>query len=254
MIVHPLVDEDVKEIINIAESLFSREFTDLHDEMILLQSAGCNGRTDDWMCAGGTRMAAAHAVLRLPWAWLTISEAGYSKKSVTFIEAESGPYHHSSAESEHEWFETPFESSYSSQHKLWITYLMSDWLASIPAARPPPGRIPNFNNPESRANEAIITTAASLGLMLIFVSLRMYRKVRQHQSFNGSDCEYQFSNRRLFANGWQMPVWSPRWVFCPRRRCNGMSDLINIRFYPSRFQRSSWTVSFPGWSWHAQTN
>ena len=92
MIVHPQVDGNVKEIVNIVESLFCQQSTELHDEMILLQLAGWNGETDDWMCAGGTRMVwtrsgthacllpgclkrsfvtGAHAVLHSPWAWLT---------------------------------------------------------------------------------------------------------------------------------------------------------------------------------------
>ncbi|KAL8722484.1 MAG: hypothetical protein Q9225_001048 [Loekoesia sp. 1 TL-2023] len=49
--------------------------------------------------------------------------------------------------------------------------------ASLPALPPPAGMQANFENPQSRAYLTVIPCAAIVGLMIIFVFIRMYTKV-----------------------------------------------------------------------------
>lgn len=50
-------------------------------------------------------------------------------------------------------------------------------LAIKPALNPPPGVTSNFINPETRANEFVITVSIALAVVLVFVSLRLYAKI-----------------------------------------------------------------------------
>lgn len=132
-------------------------------------------------------------------------------------------------------------------------YSMNDILAHVPLVIPPPGTISNFINPASRATLLIVPNTVSLALMLLFVSLRIYSKVRHHRSFDGSDCKYHLVNREPCVNDWQMPVCSRRWTLPPLRRCSRSSDQINIRFWSSLPRRSPWAVGFSYW-WYEHSN
>lgn len=62
-----------------------------------------------------------------------------------------------------------------------------DW--NVPAMAPPPGVIPNFKNPESKAYESITTTAVCVSLMMPFFALRIYSRVFVTRSLGWDDCE-----------------------------------------------------------------
>ena len=47
-------------------------------------------------------------------------------------------------------------------------------IQDIPALKPPPGVIPNFDHPYSSACLMLVIIAIALPLMLIFVTLRIY--------------------------------------------------------------------------------
>lgn len=59
----------------------------------------------------------------------------------------------------------------------------------IPLASPPPGVIPNYANPESRAYETIIVVTISLSLMFPFFLLRVYSRVFITRSIGWDDCK-----------------------------------------------------------------
>ena len=63
-------------------------------------------------------------------------------------------------------------------------------LADEPSASPPPGVSVNFNTSDTRAPMAIAVTSGFMGLMFIFVSIRVYVKVRIDKKATWDDCEY----------------------------------------------------------------
>lgn len=63
-------------------------------------------------------------------------------------------------------------------------------LADEPSASPPPGVLVNFNVSDTRAPMAIAVTSSFMGLMFIFVSIRIYVKVRIDKRATWDDCEY----------------------------------------------------------------
>lgn len=130
---------------------------------------------------------------------------------------------------------------------------MNDYLANVPVVIPPPGTISNFNNPASRATLVIVPNTVSLALMLLFVSLRIYSKVRHHRSFDGSDCKYHLVNREPCVKDWQMPVCSRRWTLPSLRQCSRSSDRIKISFWPSLLWRSPSAVGF-SYCWDEHSN
>lgn len=60
--------------------------------------------------------------------------------------------------------------------------------ATIPALQPPPGIQSNFKTPENQAYLTIIPCAAIVGVMIIFVFIRMYTKVYTLKSVGWDDC------------------------------------------------------------------
>lgn len=66
-----------------------------------------------------------------------------------------------------------------------------DWsaLEHIPALPPPPGVQSNFENPETREGLAKIIVSLTYGLMLIFLAMRIYTRVRITNSLGIDDCE-----------------------------------------------------------------
>ncbi|GAP83174.2 hypothetical protein SAMD00023353_0401820 [Rosellinia necatrix] len=65
----------------------------------------------------------------------------------------------------------------------------ADWslLRQIPALPPPPGVQPDFNTTESRAELARIVVSLTYGLMLIFLAMRIYTRVRITNSMGADD-------------------------------------------------------------------
>jgi hypothetical protein len=71
-------------------------------------------------------------------------------------------------------------------------------LANTPLFPPPPGVVSNFVNPENRGGILIAVSAVCLALLLIFVPLRLYTRIRITQSFGLDDGEHAlFSPRTL---------------------------------------------------------
>ena len=63
-------------------------------------------------------------------------------------------------------------------------------LADEPSAPPPPGVSVNFNTPDTRAPMAIAVTSSFMGIMFIFITIRIYVKVRIDKRATWDDCEY----------------------------------------------------------------
>ena len=63
--------------------------------------------------------------------------------------------------------------------------------ADIPGMAPPPGVMPNYVDPYNRGY--LITSVGSLllGLMMVFVFVRVYVKVRIQKRFSWDDCALQ---------------------------------------------------------------
>lgn len=62
-------------------------------------------------------------------------------------------------------------------------------LSKIPALDPPPGIMPNFLDPVSRANITVIPCAGIVAVMILFVFLRMYTKIYITHSTGWDDCK-----------------------------------------------------------------
>lgn len=62
-------------------------------------------------------------------------------------------------------------------------------LDNTPALMPPPGVVPNFVNPESRAIHWRIVLCATLALTLAFVAFRLYVRLRVPSKFGADDRE-----------------------------------------------------------------
>lgn len=59
---------------------------------------------------------------------------------------------------------------------------------TIPALQPPPGIQSNFENPENQVYLTVIPCAAIVGVMIIFVFIRIYTKVYTMKSVGWDDC------------------------------------------------------------------
>lgn len=66
-----------------------------------------------------------------------------------------------------------------------------DWklLDQIPALPPPTGVQSNFNTSETRDGLARIVVSLTYALMLVFLALRIYTRVRITNSLGADDCE-----------------------------------------------------------------
>ncbi len=60
---------------------------------------------------------------------------------------------------------------------------------TVPIATPPPGVIPNFDNPETRAPAVIAIIVVCLALMWPIFILRLYTKIWINHSFGWDDGE-----------------------------------------------------------------
>lgn len=67
----------------------------------------------------------------------------------------------------------------------------TDWslLDQIPALPPPPGVQSNFDSPETREDLAKIVVGLTYGLMLVFLAMRIYTRIRITNSLGVDDCE-----------------------------------------------------------------
>lgn len=50
-------------------------------------------------------------------------------------------------------------------------------LSETPSGMPPPGQVPNFVNPPSRAGITTVIVSVTLALMIVFVTVRVYADV-----------------------------------------------------------------------------
>ena len=60
---------------------------------------------------------------------------------------------------------------------------------TTPAGMPPPGVIPNYENPESRAYEAVAAGAVIMSIMLIFVFMKVYARAAVTKTLGSDDCK-----------------------------------------------------------------
>ena len=63
------------------------------------------------------------------------------------------------------------------------------YYANLPATTPPPGVIPNFNHPPTRAVDAYISMAIFIGITSTLVVLRIYIKLAVTHMWGLDDCE-----------------------------------------------------------------
>lgn len=64
-----------------------------------------------------------------------------------------------------------------------------DALADLPLAAPPPNVTPNFEHPQSCAPAAQIGLGICIGIVSIFVVLRLYAKLTIVNNWGWEDCE-----------------------------------------------------------------
>jgi hypothetical protein len=69
----------------------------------------------------------------------------------------------------------------------------TDWslLDQIPALPPPPGVQSHFEHPETREDLAKIVVGLTYGLMLVFLAMRIYTRIRITNSLGVDDCEQE---------------------------------------------------------------
>ena len=74
--------------------------------------------------------------------------------------------------------------------------------ANVPALAPPPGVVPNFHNPPSRAGEMRIAMGLCIGITSVLVVLRFYVKFAITHTLGWDDCKF-FPRKEVFfsANG-----------------------------------------------------
>ena len=63
----------------------------------------------------------------------------------------------------------------------------------LPALRPPPGVFPNFEDPSSRGPVLIIVNGVLLGLMTVFIAVRIYTKLCLIQKASWDDLTVSLS-------------------------------------------------------------
>ena len=66
-------------------------------------------------------------------------------------------------------------------------------LSKIPASDPPPGIVPNFNDPPSRRPVATVMVSVTLALMVLFVVLRLYADLWVLRKLEKASCAYFFA-------------------------------------------------------------
>ena len=62
--------------------------------------------------------------------------------------------------------------------------------ANVPALAPPPGVVPNFHNPPSRAGEMRIGMGLCIGITSVLVVLRFYVKFAITHTPGWDDCKF----------------------------------------------------------------
>ena len=62
-------------------------------------------------------------------------------------------------------------------------------IPDVPMGPPPPGVIPNFENPPSSAWETYLTVSLCLGFMIPFVSTRIYARKVVTKAMGIDDCK-----------------------------------------------------------------
>lgn len=63
------------------------------------------------------------------------------------------------------------------------------YLDTTPAVQPPPGETSNFVDPVSRCDQIIILIAMASALVVLFVLLRIYTRLRVTHAFGADDCK-----------------------------------------------------------------
>ena len=66
-------------------------------------------------------------------------------------------------------------------------------LYNIPGQKPPPGTIPNFDHPETRASKLIAANAICLVFAMFFVVARVYTRAVVTKSLGVDDCAWACS-------------------------------------------------------------
>lgn len=64
-----------------------------------------------------------------------------------------------------------------------------DALSKIPAAKPPPGVVPNFDHPYTRGPLFIALSAIAIGFMYLFMITRFYSKFCTRRALTWDDCK-----------------------------------------------------------------
>jgi hypothetical protein len=77
-------------------------------------------------------------------------------------------------------------------------------LANIPALPPPPGVVPNFMNPPTRAHQTQVVSAICLSLMCPLVALRVYCRLVVQHNWGIDDCMFACSSVATTATS----LWS----------------------------------------------
>lgn len=62
-------------------------------------------------------------------------------------------------------------------------------LAHTPAAAPPPGQMPNFDDPPSQQTAMIATSTVLMVIVLAFVSMRVAAALRTNKTLRAEDCK-----------------------------------------------------------------
>lgn len=62
--------------------------------------------------------------------------------------------------------------------------------ANLPAGPPPPGVVPNFDHPQSRAIDVYVGMGVCIGITSILIILRVYVKLAVTHMWGWDDCEF----------------------------------------------------------------
>lgn len=74
--------------------------------------------------------------------------------------------------------------------QIFHALLNMSFLSHIPALAPPPGETSNFVNPECQRVPLVVLNSVFVGLMIIFVSVRLYTKGFVTRSLGWEDCGF----------------------------------------------------------------
>jgi hypothetical protein len=75
-----------------------------------------------------------------------------------------------------------------------------EFLSQIPASRPPPGVVPNFEDPYTRGPLFIALSGVAVGFMYLFLIVRFYSKFCTRRKLTWDDCEWAMHDSMLRAN------------------------------------------------------